>query len=170
MWKPISGYEGLYDISDEGKVRRLKSYWCQSRRRLAGERTGRYVRVRLCNRVGDGQRFLLHRLVYQYFIGPIPDGLTVNHKNGNRKDNRAANLEAATMREQMIHAYATGLQQRAKGSARKNVAKLTEAQVSEIRRRYTFRVVTGKILGAEFGVSAGCISSIIRGDRWSHVA
>ncbi len=54
----------------------------------------------------DGKRHhaLAHRLVYRHFKGPIPAGLTVNHLNGMRGDNRPENLELATASEQKLHA------------------------------------------------------------------
>ena len=54
----------------------------------------------------DGKRHyaLAHRLVYLHFKGPIPHGLTVNHLNGKRADNRPENLDLATASEQMLHA------------------------------------------------------------------
>ena len=115
------------------------------------------------------KRFLVHRLVYEAFVGPIPKGITINHIDGDRTNNRLGNLELATMREQMIHAYATGLQKRAKGEARGAVAKLTEKDVREIRASYKFRAMTGKTLGKKYGVSPACIWAVIRRDRWNHI-
>ena len=46
---------------------------------------------------------LAHRLVWRHFNGPIPAGQTINHKNGNRSDNRPENLELATTSEQALH-------------------------------------------------------------------
>lgn len=169
MWKPIRGFEHLYIVRSNGEVWRRRGFWCRADRPVALQK-GRYARVSLW-RNGDRTpvRPLVHRLVYEHFVGPIPPGMTINHKNGNRRDNRVTNLELATMSEQMRHAYATGLQKRAKGEARKNVAKLTERQVREIRKLYAFRHVTGKYLAARYGVSPACIWSVVRGDRWSHV-
>lgn len=69
-----------------------------------------YLQVRA---VVDGRRWYAgaHRLVWQHFHGDIPDGLTVNHKNGDKADNRLANLDLATDAEQAAHATAMGLRE-----------------------------------------------------------
>ena len=46
---------------------------------------------------------MAHRLVWRHFVGVIPDGLTINHKDGKKRNNRLDNLELATYSEQMIH-------------------------------------------------------------------
>ena len=64
---------------------------------------GDYLQVRT---MIDGKRIhaLAHRLVWFHFNGPIPPGLTINHKKGNKKDNRPEMLELATYAEQVRHA------------------------------------------------------------------
>jgi hypothetical protein len=95
--------------------------------------------------------------------------LTINHINGNRSDNRLANLELATMSEQMIHAYRTGLQKRVKGEARgKNVAKLTDVDVRTIRSLYA-KGRTQTALGVQFGVDNSAIGHIVHRRRWTHI-
>lgn len=85
----------------------------------------------------DGKRMtaLSHRLVWLHFKGPIPDGLTVNHKNGVKYDNRPENLDLATDAEQQIHANKVlGTGSGANQSAERNpFAKVTTTQVLEIR-------------------------------------
>lgn len=116
----------------------------------------------------DGVRFhaLAHRLVYRHFIGPIPDGLTINHLNGHKDDNRPENLEPATPSEQVIHALRVlevGRDQRGEKNA---MAKLTADQVSLIRQRRQ----NGERLASiaeDFGVSYQAISKVARGDRWA---
>ena len=120
------------------------------------------------HRDGSSEHRLLHRLLYEHFIGPIPKGLTVNHRNGIKTDNRLSNLELATHSEQQNHAYALGLQKRAKGEERGGVSKLTDDIVREIRRLYVRRP-TMKELGDRFGVSECTISMVLKRKRWSHV-
>jgi len=62
-----------------------------------------YLLVRVMVR-GKRVAALAHRVVWTHFNGDIPDGMTINHRNGVKEDNRPANLELATMSEQRLHA------------------------------------------------------------------
>jgi hypothetical protein len=105
-----------------------------------------------------------------HFKGPIPVGMTVNHINGVKHDNRAENLELATMSEQMIHAYVTGLQRVRRGSDRGKVAKLQPCQVIEIRKIYAAGNHTYESLAKLYGVTGACIGTIVNRTRWRHIA
>lgn len=108
---------------------------------------------------------MAHRLVWFHFEGLIPQGLTINHKNGIWTDNRMANLELATASEQSMHALHVLRRGRLNQYGTRNaMAKLTSAQVAEIRAR---RAAGEKLLplAVEYGVQFQHISRIVRGDR-----
>lgn len=89
MWKPISGYEGLYEVSNFGRVKSLK--FGKEKILTPGNYKG-YLSVQLCK---DGKRKMMrvHRLVAEAFI-PNPNKLeTVNHKDEDKTNNSANNLE-----------------------------------------------------------------------------
>src|SRR5690606_20843671 len=110
----------------------------------------------------------IHVLVAQHFLGPRPPGFEVNHKNGIKEDNRAANLAWVSHRENMRHALRTCLNW-ARGERHPH-AKLTEAQVLELRAAYARGGVTQKELAHRVGVSPGYMNLILRGKRWRHLA
>lgn len=105
IWKDIPGYEGLYQVSNDGKVRSLDRVTIDKigRKRpqkgailKPGIRTGGYKKVGLCKN-GVIKHISVHRLVALAFI-PNPNNLPcINHINEVRTDNRAENLEWCTV-------------------------------------------------------------------------
>lgn len=100
IWKPIEGYEGLYEVSTLGRVRSLGrvakngTYFPPIILKLKPNQRG-YVQIRLHND-GEFKRMLVHRLVAEAFI-PNPDNLpVVNHKDRNPSNNNVSNLEWCT--------------------------------------------------------------------------
>jgi len=88
-WRPIVGYEGLYEVSDLGRIKSFAQ--CKDGRIMkpSPNKDG-YLNVNLCNK---GKKiFKVHRLVLQTFL-PIEENKEVNHKNHNKSDNRLCNLE-----------------------------------------------------------------------------
>ena len=93
IWKPIKGYESLYEVSNLGNVKRL--YRCRKERILKQCIRNKYYCVCLCKN-NIHQIFSIHRLVAEAFI-PNPDNLPcVNHKDEDKTNNRVENLEWCT--------------------------------------------------------------------------
>lgn len=100
QWRDVVGYEGLYKVSDLGKVRSVR------RRRLLrpGIKSTGYAQVTL-SRDGVNRYYSVHRIVAAAFL-PNPNALPqVNHKNGKKQDNRLANLEWCSASENQQHKY-----------------------------------------------------------------
>ena len=106
-WRDVAGYEGLYQVSDQGRVKSLERnipHW-RGGERIQKERIlkpcadrGGYLRVGLCD--GKKQKtFKVHRLVCEAFHENPDNKPQVNHINEIKTDNRASNLEWATARE-----------------------------------------------------------------------
>lgn len=100
------------------------------------------------------------------FLGPCPPRKQVNHKNGRKSDNSPENLEYLTAAENTRHARRLGLLARGE---RCGAAKLTADEVREMRRRYQEEDVFQSTLAEEYGISGSTASSILRGERWTHV-
>ena len=100
MWKPVVGYEGLYEVSDQGRVRSLDRVIMRSN----GSPQRVHARILSPNSNVTGHRWVgvqregvavkryLHRLVLESFIGPCPDGMEGCHNDGDPANNTAENL------------------------------------------------------------------------------
>lgn len=98
-WKDIRDYEGLYQVSDEGEIRRI----FENKAHLLKKRNGTYLSVSL-SKEGKKKSHNIHRLVAEAFI-LRPVGTTeVNHIDGNKHNNNVNNLEWVTQKENLIHA------------------------------------------------------------------
>lgn len=121
-WRPVSGYEGLYEVSNFGRVKSLPRNGTINRERII--KPGlfkKYLGVSL-NKNNKRTSHLVHRLVAIAFI-PNPNSLPqVNHKNEDRLDNRVENLEWCD-RQYNIN-YGTGVERRAI-QRRKKIMKLS---------------------------------------------
>lgn len=93
IWKPVVGYEGLYEVSNTGLVKSLNMYRNKEPRILAlARRTDGYLKVGL-SKNNITKQFVVHRLVAEAFI-PNPNNLEmVNHKDENKSNNNVDNLE-----------------------------------------------------------------------------
>jgi hypothetical protein len=161
-WHPIPGYEP-YLLNDDHEVRHPHGLRSLTVKRMG---RGRYLGVRLT--LAEGPRNVgLHRLVAAVYV-PNPDGKPeVNHRNGDPTDNRPDNLEWATHRENMDHASRIGLL--AHGS-RHHAAKLTPADVIEIRRRYDAdEIASWNALAREYRVTWATIQKVILRRSWKHI-
>ena len=103
IWKDIAGYEGLYQVSNEGNVRTIKRQGTKGgllKIRVSYKYAVNYCYVGLCKN-GRRKSFWIHRLVAQAFI-PNPDVLPqVNHKDQNPSNNMVNNLEWCTLKYNM---------------------------------------------------------------------
>jgi hypothetical protein len=165
-WLPVDGYEGVYEVSNIGRVRRV----CGGRGSIAG-------RILTCKTAPNGYqhvdlsiqdkktRFLIHRLVATAFLGKPDFNAEVNHKDGIKTNNRMENLEWVTRGQNISHAYRTSLRVHADVGGSKNPrAKLTEAQVKEIRELKG--VIGQREIAKRYGVARTTIQWIHQGKHW----
>ena len=165
-WRPVVGYEGWYDVSDLGHVRRMKSghsTWIGRILKGTLNNCG-YIQVSLCKDGGQRVR-RIHQLVAAAFIGPCLDGKEVNHKDGVKPNNVATNLEYVTPSENTLHAVRNGLFAAARGEAN-GIAVLTEEKVHEVRRRLLAKE-SQKSIARDLDVDPSTISYVATGGTWS---
>lgn len=111
-WKPISGYDILYEISSFGRVKSLKklcmgSYKADTIMKLSELGTNGYLKVNLLKK-SVRKTFRIHRLVALHFLPKIKGKEVVNHLNSDRTCNFFKNLEWATTQENVIHSFKFG--------------------------------------------------------------
>lgn len=102
-WRDVVGYEGLYQVSSEGRVKSLKRKGRRKERILKHQidRNG-YLRLNLCAG-GKSRLFFVHRLVCQAFHENPDNNPCVNHIDENKTNNAASNLEWCTYEENNNH-------------------------------------------------------------------
>ena len=178
-WRPVVGWEDLYEVSNLGRVRSLPRVVSDSNgrtRRMPMRMRKPYVNVQHGRRelgLKDSGRFAMrtvYSLVADAWIGAKPDGLEINHKNGDYTDDRAENLEYVTKSENLRHAYRLGLRSKPHWLAGANhwAAVLTEDCVREIRKRHK-RGESLSDLSSEYGVGVPSIRRAVNRQTWKNV-
>jgi len=127
-WKDIKGYEGLYQVSNLGRIKSLL-FGRELIRKPCIDGWG-YAMVGLYKKGVKMRMRKIHRIVMSEFVGDSI--LDVNHKNGIKTDNRLENLEYCTQSENTIHLYRV-LGHKAPSGERHHKAKLTKEQIYQIK-------------------------------------
>jgi hypothetical protein len=160
VWRPIAGYEGIYEVSNHGRVKRLTP----SSGGPGGHvlqpvlnQTGYYY-VNCCNR-GKRSTSYIHKLVSEAFLGPRPHKYHVNHKDADKTNNNLLNLEYVSPAENVIHGGMAG--------TNKHVW-LTPDLVRQIRLMYQ-QVQSYKLISDHFGVDAAHVYRIVTRQSWGHI-
>lgn len=159
-WRPVLGYEGIYEISNEGALRSVAG-----RVKKSGF-YGRPYRSAILSKDGKCRTVDIHTLVCEAFHGPRPPGQWARHLDGDRSNNRDANLAWGTPKDNMRDQYIHGTRIRGVSVSH---AVLDDAKVREIRRLSAQGLSQTKIARI-IGASQPTVSTVVRGTRWQHVA
>ena len=176
LWRPVVGYEDLYEVSNQGRVKSLyrevrTPYRGDVRVRstpekiLKGEvdRDG-YAKVRL-SKEGKSKKYMVHALVAAAFIGPRPEGAWVLHGPAGNKDNSVLNLSYGSPQDNYWDRKRDGTLLHGEKNYQ---AKLTEEKVRQIRHLHR-QGESQYALGKRFDVSSGTIKYVLDRKSWKHV-
>ena len=162
IWKNIAGYEDRYKVSSLGRVKTF----CLGRMRILGDRYSyNYKRVSLYDKNSVPKNFSVHKLVIETFLGKTPEGMEVNHKNGNKKDNRVENLEFVTHKENVNHAHENGLVKNHGEDSFKS--KLKNEDILVIRKLCLEKPI--REISKLYKVDRNTIRQIMLGETWKHI-
>lgn len=174
VWLPVVGFEGFYEVSNLGGVRSLdRTGWHQGRwgqmhmrfpareMRINADLNGyHYLKLRLPGE--KAQHCLVHRLVMAAHFGLPPEGMQVNHKDGEKANNRLDNLEYCTARENLRHCIDVLGKKRGEGTG---LAKLRSNQIQTIRNDQRFL----REIAADYGVTLQAIHHVKSNKNWAHI-
>lgn len=172
IWLAVIAYEGLYEVSNLGRVRRMPKKvggrWGTARlnyRVMKGSIYDGYRFVGLTKDSKPAQRAPVHRLVAEAFIGPRPESMEICHGDGNRMNNAVANLRYATRKENHANMVLHGT--RIVG-VNHHSTPLSEEDVVNIRA-FEMRHGGMKELVARYGISQVALGNIRARRTWKHL-
>jgi hypothetical protein len=173
-WLPVIRYEGLYEVSDLGRVRSLDRLVGGSRGPASQISRGRilkpclgrrgYLHVSL-SRDGNVEHCDIHLLVLEAFVGPPKPGQEGRHGPNGKLNNRLTELCWGTRPENCADKLRDGTDNQGMKHAN---AKLTDIKVREIRTRAAQGEVY-RLIAADYNVSVSNISLVVRREAWTHV-
>lgn len=171
QWKTIPGFS-VYQVSDRGRIRSTNYKRTGKARILKPALDKGYPKTMIRSDEGRYVTSRVHVWVARAFLGERPDGMQINHIDGNKQNNAPSNLEYCTQSENVLHAYETGLETARRGES--NVcAKLTEKDVADIREhaKKHGRLKGRKQLAEKYSVTESHLKDVVsrRRNVWGHI-
>lgn len=171
QWKPVSGFETLYEISNKGRIKSFHTCTRFSEEHYLDttEQEDGYAHVCLVKESNGKKSFrknmLVHRLVAETFIRPLQKGEVVHHLDNYKIHNDVENLEITTRAVNTCHAMSGGLNNGPTSSKGKN-KRFSEDEVKEIRRLHSEEGFTYMKLAVKFDRNLSSIYHIIKGNSY----
>lgn len=162
MYANILGYGNDYSVFEDGKIWSNKGFRFMKQQKQQKKNGKFYVYVKLSNK-GKVTKHYIHRVVATAFIPNPEDKPTVNHKDGNSENNSVDNLEWCTMKEQVDHAWETGLTDTS--GSKCSTSKLTQEQVEAIHAMKAAGVYQVNIAEI-FNIGTSQVSRILNNQSW----
>src|ERR1035437_48694 len=168
LFKDVSGYDGLYKVSNFGRILSVGD-GCNLIDKILKARVNKMGYLQLVIRKYHVEKtFLAHRLIALAFI-PNPQNLPqVNHIDGVKTNNHISILEWVSSSGNKIHALKLGLINVPKGE-KHWAAKLSDVQIAEIKQKYKWYVYTSTMLAKEYNTTRSNISQIINNQRRNYL-
>lgn len=177
IWKVIAGYEGFYEVSSLGNVKRLERMvptrgrqgpmvrrWKEKILKATATKKAKYLFVSLCKN-GVVTNKLVHRLVCEAFHGYCQKGFQCAHLDGTRDNNVPENLKWVTPKENQRQRRLHG---RANLGENAHQAILSKSNVIEIRRRRSAGEIY-RTIAEDYGVHLSTIQYAVTGKNWQYV-
>lgn len=161
-WQPVQGWEGKYEVSREGIVRKAGGNEIGIWKNGQG-----YCLVRL-SAAGRREMHLVHRLVAAAFCQKGEGEEVVNHIDHDRAHNNASNLEWCTQKKNLAHARDAGRMNNYWTGKRSPNAALDDEQVRAIHQRRKDGLSHMEI-AREFGVSKRTVGRVLSGENYADV-
>lgn len=167
-WKDIAGYEGLYQISNLGRIKSFHK-WRGNKEYITNGYPNKdgYMKIDLIKN-GKKQVKSIHTLVLNTFLGIQPNK-DCNHKNGVKFDNHLENLEYCTKSENVKHAYSNLGKVSTLRGENNWTSKITENDAREIKRLYATGKYLQREIGQIFDITQAAVSLIVTEKNWKHL-
>lgn len=178
VWKDIPNYDGIYKVSNHGRVKSLRRYTMHRgflrliKPRILKHGHDSYGYPMVClTKDGVPKTVLVHKLVAKAFILNQENKPQVNHIDGNKANNYTSNLEWVTNQENVIHAFRTGISNADHCTGERSwITKLTNQDILSIRKLMSQpNKPTQQSIADQHGVSQMTIHSIITRKTWKHI-
>ncbi len=174
-WRDICYYEGLYQVSNLGRVKRLDGLVGMYYKRKNGtfyreqfkkggmvainsHHFSKYCTVMLCKN-GKAVRYSIHKIVLETFVGPCPEGMECSHKDDVKSNNRISNLEWNTHIENCKTRKQNG---HGSEGTKNGMSKLSEKQIEEIIKLNNSKKYTQKQIASKYNISHKYIWGLVK--------